>query len=45
VVGQRLPHDVGDYPLQRKRIYRNAGLPWNLVDHDAIGEPQAGAKV
>lgn len=44
VVGQRLPHDVGDYPRKGKRIYRNAGLPWDLVDHDAIENPVAGAK-
>ncbi|SMX44788.1 cupin domain-containing protein [Actibacterium lipolyticum] len=44
VVGQRLPHDVGDYPRQQKRIFRNAGLPWDLVDHDTIVNPNAGAK-
>ena len=44
VVGQRLLHDVGDYPKQQKRIFRNQGLPWNVVDHDAISEPYAGAK-
>ena len=44
VVGERLAHDVGDYPNKRKRIYRNAGMAWNLVDHDAIDEPVAGAK-
>jgi uncharacterized cupin superfamily protein len=44
VAGQRLPHDVGDYPDQQKRIYRNTGLPWQLVDHHAIEEVQAGAK-
>jgi uncharacterized cupin superfamily protein len=44
VAGQRLDHDVGDYPDQNKRIYRNAGLAWNLVDLDAISEPSAGAK-
>ncbi|RED11143.1 cupin domain-containing protein [Pontivivens insulae] len=36
VVGERLPHDVGDYPRQSKRIYRNAGQAWELVDHSAI---------
>ncbi|SDY27142.1 cupin domain-containing protein [Citreimonas salinaria] len=36
VVGERLAHDVGDYTRQGKRIYRNEGLAWNLVDHDAI---------
>lgn len=45
VVGQRLPHDVGDYPLQQKRIYRNQGLPWNLVDLENVTEPQAGRKI
>lgn len=44
VVGQRLAHDVGDYPNQGKRIFRNAGLPWDLVDLDAIENPNAGAK-
>lgn len=44
VAGERLAHDVGDYPRLGKRIYRNAGLPWNLVDHAAISEPQAGKK-
>ena len=38
VVGQRLPHDVGDYPRAGKRIYRNAGLPWTVVDHDKLTE-------
>ncbi|MCP5378851.1 MAG: cupin domain-containing protein [Novosphingobium sp.] len=44
VAGQRLPHDVGDYTRLGKRVYRNQGMPWNLVDHEAIEEPQAGAK-
>jgi uncharacterized cupin superfamily protein len=44
VVGERLPHDVADYPRLDKRIYRNAGLKWNLVKKDAIEEPIAGAK-
>lgn len=44
VVGQRLAQDVADYPRLHKRIYRNSGLPWNLVDHAAIVEPKAGAK-
>lgn len=38
VVGERLPHDVADYPDKRKRIFRNAGLPWSLADHDALEE-------
>ena len=44
VIGQRLPHDVGDYPNKAKRIYRNEGLAWSLVDHDAIEKVNAGAK-
>lgn len=44
VVGERLAHDVGDYPRQGKRIYRQAGLPPNLVDHANIAEPVMGAK-
>ena len=44
VVGERLPHDVADYPDKGKRIYRNRGLPWDLVDHAAIERPVAGAK-
>ena len=38
VVGERLAHDVGDYTRLKKRIYRNAGLPWTLVDHDDLEE-------
>lgn len=44
VVGERLAHDVGDYPRRGKRLYRNAGLEWNLVDHAAIQNPKGGAK-
>ena len=44
VVGLRLDHDVADYPDQRKRLFRNAGRPWNLVDLDSIDEPVAGKK-
>ncbi len=45
VVGQRLDHDVADYPARKKRIFRNKGLRWNLVDTEAIEEPDAGRKV
>lgn len=38
VAGQRLAHDVGDYPRQAKRIYRNEGMAWDLVGHDQIEE-------
>lgn len=44
VVGERLAHDVADYPRLKKRIYRNAGLPWNLVDHEHIATPEGGKK-
>lgn len=40
VIGQRLAHDVGDYPRLAKRLYRNGGV-WNLVDHAAIVDPRA----
>ena len=43
VVGERNAHDVGEYPRRGKRIYRNAGLPWSLVDDDAIEEVGGGA--
>lgn len=43
VVGQRLPHDVGDYPDKGKRIFRNQGLSWALADHDALEAPSASA--
>jgi uncharacterized cupin superfamily protein len=45
VAGQRLDHDVADYPQKNKRIFRNKGLPWNLVDIDEIEEPVAGRKI
>jgi uncharacterized cupin superfamily protein len=35
VMGQRLQHDVCDYPRLGKRLFRNAG-EWNLVDHENI---------
>ena len=44
VVGQRLPHDVTDYPNLGKRMFRNQGLKWNLVDLENITEPTAGKK-
>lgn len=44
VVGERLAHDVGDYPRLKKRIFRNVGLKPNLVDHDDLDEPEMGAK-
>jgi uncharacterized cupin superfamily protein len=44
VVGERLAHDVADYPRLKKRLYRQAGLEPSLVDHDHIKEPAVGAK-
>lgn len=44
VIGQRLAHDVGDYPRQKKRIYRNQGVEWNVVEHDAIFVPTGAGK-
>lgn len=41
VMGQRLAHDVTDYPHQAKRLYRNSGQ-WDLVDHEAIRDPRNG---
>ena len=43
VVGERLAHDVGDYTRLGKRIYRNEGVAWNLVDHEHIVEVGGGA--
>lgn len=36
VVGERLDHDVADYPRQNKRIFRNKGMPWQMVDIDQL---------
>lgn len=44
VVGQRLPHDVADYPHHKKRIYRNSGMPWDLADLNHVENPTAGEK-
>ncbi len=44
VAGQRLAHDVGDYPDLGKRLYRNTGEAWNMVDLDSIEYPQGGDK-
>lgn len=44
VAGQRLAHDVADYPDQHKRIYRNAGMPANVVNLDDVAEAQVGRK-
>ncbi|MGB0902319.1 cupin domain-containing protein [Halocynthiibacter sp.] len=39
VIGQRLDHDVADYPDQGKRIFRNAGMPWDLTDITNLTTP------
>ena len=44
VVGERLAHDVADYPRRSRRIYRNAGMAADLVAHSAIENPAVGAK-
>ena len=44
VIGQRLDNDVADYPRKAQRIYRNTGMAWDLVDLDALTNPDAGAK-
>ncbi|MDA8870742.1 cupin domain-containing protein [Rhizobiaceae bacterium] len=44
VVGERLPHDVCDYPDKGKRLFRIDRMDWNVVDRDAIENPKAGAK-
>ena len=36
VVGQRSKHDVCDYPVLKKRLFRNKGMAWNLVDIESI---------
>lgn len=35
VIGQRLSHDVADYPNLKKRLNRSNG-EWNVVDHSNI---------
>lgn len=44
VVGERLNHDVADYPRLNKRLYRNVGQPWELVDIGNVSNPKAGKK-
>jgi len=44
VVGERAPHDVGDYPDKGKRLFRSKGLPWSMADFNALEQPQGGAK-
>ncbi len=44
VVGQRLDHDVGDYPEKNKRIYRNQGMDRNIVDKGDIDSQPTGRR-
>jgi len=44
VVGERLNHDVADYPDLGKRLFRNGDLPWSLSDADQLEHPTGGAK-
>lgn len=43
VVGQRLKHDVSDYPRLEKRLYRYDGAS-DLVDIDDVSLPTVGQK-
>ena len=43
VAGQRLPHDVADYPHLGKRLFRNTGAS-ELVDVDNISNVKIGKK-
>ena len=42
VVGERLDHDVADFPNLKKRGYRNVGLAWDLADLENITNPGPG---
>ena len=44
VIGQRLDHDVGDYPRLAKRLLRDRALPALLVDHADLEEVAVGRK-
>ena len=44
VVGERLAHDVGDYPAKKKRIYRTNGMAPDVVEHQYIEKPELGKK-
>ncbi|RMD80105.1 MAG: cupin domain-containing protein [Gammaproteobacteria bacterium] len=41
VMGQRLEHDVADYPRRGQRLYRHRGA-WDLVDLAALRDPRPG---
>ena len=44
VVGQRLDHDVAEYPKLKKRLFRQPGQPWNLVNMEDIDEINSAGK-
>jgi uncharacterized cupin superfamily protein len=44
VVGERLDHDVADYPKLNKRLYRNKGESWDLVDINNVEHPSVEGK-
>jgi uncharacterized cupin superfamily protein len=44
VVGERLSHDVCDYPKLQKRLYRNAGMEWDVVDHADLQSAKGAGK-
>jgi uncharacterized cupin superfamily protein len=41
VVGQRLDHDIADYPQKNKRLFRQKNIEWNLVDKEDISDPRS----
>lgn len=43
VAGARAAHDVADYPRLGKRLFRNQGMPWQMVSMDDIQTPDASA--
>ena len=42
VAGQRLAHDVSDYPKLNRRLYRNKGAPMNLANIVDLIDPATG---
>lgn len=44
VVGDRSAHDVCDYPRLGKRMFRNAGMPWDIAELGALENPKGAGK-
>lgn len=44
VAGERRAADTADYPNLNKRLYRNPGRAWDLVDIEHVSHPDAGKK-